>query len=509
MSVSSRDSEPHSGAADHQDSSSLTSKRQHRPPRNSADGTRYIRCPHRNNERVNNLLRKYADDGVSDRKKISELLMKEHGINTSEATVSRRRRTLGLTKRPGAPTKISDVEKRFYIWKHRDVGYRGLKRARGIQKALKEDNDIHITEAYISQALKGVDEGKVGPHGEWRIEIYQPFPELDFYFVIIRDAWTGAWVNYGKLCCEYKELSVAILSNYFEELLFNKLIPNQITIQYDNDELRKFEPANILREYLSENISLDQAIDKISRVQPNYLTIKGAPEELSSRFDGAIRCWEERKDSYNVSDLRYRLLARSLLRGIRQAKLELHLDTPSFYAQRIYGEDLWGGLLDSNPTDKSVHRAEDVWDYLYSSKCWWDTLNFSKVWEHFEEMLPLWKQQFIRNDTGEWILTEKFVKPGDVSESPSPSSNILPSEGPHPSSVSEETETPYQYAPSTTPFLPQESLIRGTYTSDPIPSRPSHRSPSPSFWYRGGGGNPTHSNPNPQTHFPASFSSFN
>ncbi|KIJ55163.1 hypothetical protein M422DRAFT_239790 [Sphaerobolus stellatus SS14] len=198
MSVSSRDSEPHSGAADRQDSSSLTSKRQHRPPRNSSDGTRYIRCPHRNNERVNKILRKYADDGVSDRKKISELLAKEHGINMSEATVSRRRRTLGLTKRPGAPTKISDIKKKLYIWKHRDVGYRGLKRARGIQKALKEDDDIHITEAYISQALKGADKGKTGPHGEWRIEIYQPFPELDLYIMIIRDAWTGAWIDYNK-----------------------------------------------------------------------------------------------------------------------------------------------------------------------------------------------------------------------------------------------------------------------------------------------------------------------
>ncbi|KIJ55174.1 hypothetical protein M422DRAFT_239801 [Sphaerobolus stellatus SS14] len=87
MSVSSRDSEPHSGTADHQDSSSLTSKRQHRPLRNSSDGTRYIRCPHRNNERVNNLLRKYADNGVSDRKKISELLAKEHGVNMRYAII--------------------------------------------------------------------------------------------------------------------------------------------------------------------------------------------------------------------------------------------------------------------------------------------------------------------------------------------------------------------------------------------------------------------------------------
>ncbi|KIJ55164.1 hypothetical protein M422DRAFT_23795 [Sphaerobolus stellatus SS14] len=174
---------------------------------------------------------------------------------------------------------------------------------------------------------------------------------------------------------------------------------------------------------------------------------------------------------------------------------------------KIY--DLLGDLDEATPSDKSKDRAKDVLDHLYPSKKWWnsDILNLSNVWDYFEEILPLWKQQFIHNDTGEWTLTEEFVDPDDVPESPSPSSNIPPSEEPHPSSVSEETETHYQYAPSTTPFLPQESSIRGTYTSDPIPSRPSHWPPSPSFWYHGGG-NSTHSNPNPQTHFPAGFSIF-
>ncbi|KIJ55165.1 hypothetical protein M422DRAFT_239792 [Sphaerobolus stellatus SS14] len=137
---------------------------------------------------------------------------------------------------------------------------------------------------------------------------------------------------------------------------------------------------------------------------------------------------------------------------------------------KIY--NLLEDLDKATPSDKSADRAEYVWDHLYPSNKWWDRdiLNLSNVWDYFEEMLPFWKQQFIRNDTGEWILTGKFVKPGDVSESPSPSSNILPYEGPHPSSVSEETETPYQYAPSTTPFLPQESSIRGTYDfPDPMP----------------------------------------
>ncbi|KIJ55144.1 hypothetical protein M422DRAFT_239771 [Sphaerobolus stellatus SS14] len=330
MSVGSRDSDPHSGAADHQDSSSLTSMCQH--PRNLS-GTRYIRCPHRNNERVNELLRRYEDNGVSNRKKISQLLADEHGIRMSEATVARRRKTLKLTKRPGAPTKISDIEKRIYIWKCRDVGYRGLKRSRGIQRALKEDDDIHITKAYISQALKGVDDGKTGPHGEWRIEMYQPFPLFDFYISIIRDVWTGAWVDYWSIRCEYKDLSVEILYEYAREVWVRGVIPQHTTIKYANcDDLQECEPHTIIREYLSKSVSLDQAVDKISHVQPNYLIIKGAPEELSDSFNEAMKCWEERKDSHNAADwdLRYRLLAQWLWGEIVEDELETHLDTHSF-----------------------------------------------------------------------------------------------------------------------------------------------------------------------------------
>ncbi|KIJ48847.1 hypothetical protein M422DRAFT_28256, partial [Sphaerobolus stellatus SS14] len=164
----------------------------------------------------------------------------------SEATVSRRRWTLGLTKRPGVPTNISDVKKRFYIWKHRDVGYWSLRRSRGIRRALKEDDGIHIMMTYVSQIIKGIDEGKTGPHGEWLIDIYQPFPELDFYIMIIGDAWTRAWITQETCCCDYEELSVAISSSCFFKLWAKELILKRITIQYDNDELQEFELANIL-----------------------------------------------------------------------------------------------------------------------------------------------------------------------------------------------------------------------------------------------------------------------
>ncbi|KIJ55187.1 hypothetical protein M422DRAFT_239815 [Sphaerobolus stellatus SS14] len=525
MSVSSRDSEHRSGTADHnRDSSSLSSKRPHRRPRNSSDASRYIRCPRLNNEHVNELLRKYKDNGVSNRKKISELLAKEHGVNMSEATVARRRRTLKLTKRPGAPTDIPDVEKRLYIWKDRDVGYRGLRRSRAIQRALKEDYDIHITEAYISQALKGVDEGKTGPHGEWRIDIYQPFPELDLCITFIRDAWTGGWIDFW-ISCNYKYFLVEIAFHYVDSVLDLGRIPKQTTI----NQSQEFEPANILRKYLSGSISLDQVVNKISRVQLNYPIIKGAPEELSNPFREVMRCWEERKDSYNAadSDLRYRLPAKWLWELTVRNELQDHYNAHSFYKHcdeislrdsDFSGEiledekytktrDLWKVLREAIPKDKSANRTKDVWDHLYPSKDWWDgdILNLSSLWTYFEQMLSLWKSQFTLNNTGEWIFTEGFVDPDDVPESPPLSSSILPSEDPHHSYGSEETETHYPYRTSITPFLLQESPLRGTYVSDPMPEASSYQLPS--FSSYPGGGTPIY--PKPTQHYVSSMVSNN
>ncbi|KIJ55188.1 hypothetical protein M422DRAFT_239816 [Sphaerobolus stellatus SS14] len=345
MSVSSRDSESHSGAADHnqlEDSSSLTSKRQHCRPRSPPAGTRDISRP--NNEHVNKILRQYEDKGVSDRKKISQLLADEHGIYMSEVTVAKRRRTPNCTIRADALTNISDVKKRFCIWKHRDASYKGLRRSRGIERAVKGAYDMHITEEYISQALEGIDEGKMGPLGEWRIEIYQLLSELD-------------------LCLDYQRYVDWRLGIYIITLC-------------DLDR-------NVW-----EIVSLDQAVDKISRVQPNYLIIKGAPEELSPGFNETMRGWEEKKNSYNAAgwDIRYRYITCCLGETLEIGK-------------RIKMDELCEGLDKVISMDKSADRAEDVWDHLYPSKCWFDILDLSDVWDYFEKLLPLWKKQFTFTDT--------------------------------------------------------------------------------------------------------------
>ncbi|KIJ36811.1 hypothetical protein M422DRAFT_260672 [Sphaerobolus stellatus SS14] len=278
MAVSSRDSESHSGAADHsqlEDSSSLSFKRQHRRPRSPPVGTQYIHSSCLNNEHVNELLR-------------------------NEATVAKRRRTPKLIKKPDARTDISDVKKRLYIWKHSDASYKGLGRSTRIERAVKGAYDIHITEEYISQALEGIDEGKMGPLGEWRIEIYQPLPELDLYALIIRDVWTGGWVSYQK------------------------------------------------------------TVDKISPLQPNYLIIKGVPEALSPGFNETMRGWEERMNIYNAAgwDIRIGIL---LVAWVKHWKLENSADrTENGWDHLSLKVLLWKKKFTLDDTGKWIFTEEFV-----------------------------------------------------------------------------------------------------------------------------------------------------
>ncbi|KIJ36809.1 hypothetical protein M422DRAFT_260670 [Sphaerobolus stellatus SS14] len=549
---SSSDTEQH--LAPEEEYSNPTPGVRHKYPYNNPLGiNKYKHCPRGDDERVNQLLRDYSEKGISDRKEISKLLQKE-GIRMSEATVARRRRTLDLVKK-STPTKgLTNRQKETYILKHMyppsdengnetdaevDENYYGSnyldrrsRRPRRIsiatmKKVLREKEKISIPRKEISKILRAIDEGKTGPHSEWRIEIYQPLPEVDLYLMIIRDVWTGSWLSCQTISCCYKDLVAKLSCAYLSKLWIELVIPELTTIKCAYIS-RKFEAADILWDYLLESVSLDQTADKISRIELGGTIIKGAPEELSGWFNEVMRCWQNRKDSYNAanSDLRYRLLSRWLWRQAVWNELQNHGPRAhSFYAHchrislrvsclggmlgakpLIKTIDLWTKLFKAVSKDKSANRAKDMWYHFYPSEDWRNNLNPSNVWAYLEYMLPLWKNQFILNNTGEWILTEEFVDPDDVPESRPPSSNIPPSEDPHSSSGPEAIER--QYATSITPFRPQESSIRGTYVPDSVPQAgSSYQLPSFSSYHEGG--NLIYPNLNLQPYFPGSCTGFN
>ncbi|KIJ55192.1 hypothetical protein M422DRAFT_219746 [Sphaerobolus stellatus SS14] len=60
------------------------------------------------------------------------------------------RRAVRLTQsRPASIALLSDTEKKLYIWKHKDAAYTGMRRSRGIQRALKEEEGIHCITEYV------------------------------------------------------------------------------------------------------------------------------------------------------------------------------------------------------------------------------------------------------------------------------------------------------------------------------------------------------------------------
>ncbi|KIJ44444.1 hypothetical protein M422DRAFT_252043 [Sphaerobolus stellatus SS14] len=478
----------------------------HKYPYNNPLGiNKYKHCPRGDDERVNHLLRNYSGKGISDRKEISKLLQKE-GIRMSEATVARRRRTLDLIKKP-TPTKgLTNRQKEIYILKH-------------MYPPLDENGNEAETETETDEDDYGSDYSDRRRRRPRRISIVmmkvlrekeknqysKPLPEVNLYLMIIRDVWTGSWIHYQIIGCGYKDLVAELSYEYLHKIWKQTVIPEVTTIKCAYIS-RDFEAADILWDYLVEIISLDQAFDKIFHIELDDTIIKGVPEELSSWFNEVMRCWQNRKDNYNAadSDLRYRLLACELWRQAVWNELQNHgPGAQSFYVHchriSLRVSDL-GRILYAEADNKTM----DLWDTLYEAD-WWNNLNPSDVWAYLENLLPLSKNQFILNDAGKWILTEQFVDPDDVPESPPPSSSIPLSEDPHSSSGPEAIET--QYATSLTPFLPQESSIRGAYVLDSVPQAgPPYQLPSFSSYHEGA--NPIYTNLNSQPCFPGGFNDF-
>ncbi|KIJ25726.1 hypothetical protein M422DRAFT_273308 [Sphaerobolus stellatus SS14] len=420
MSVSTRESQYRTGAVDQQPnhvrsegstSTSLGSwQPQHYRLHNSLYGTR---CPRLDDEHVNGLLRKYENKGVSDRRKVSQLLAEEHGIFMSEATVARRRRILGLAKRPAAPTKLEGIEKKLYVWKHKDVAYSGLRKSRGIQKSLKEKEEIYITEKEISQ----------------------PLPELDVWMAIIKDTWTEVYLSWSPLCCDLKTLPYEIIHEMSQLL---RSIPEETTLKYSNGQ--DFKAFNIFRDYISSGISLEEAMTKLSRLPEYPISEVKAPEgsQFSEQFNQVMQYWQGERHSWNSTDVRHRILAQLICKHAlwkefnaikgptfrdywrkiipNSCSKSKRLNTDQFTKQALLSAISRDGRL-----SEYWSRFSDVWYYLYPSKVMLFTLKGSNLWDYFERILPLWVEQFNWHTVaGDWMLTEGFVNPvGRLPISPS------------------------------------------------------------------------------------------
>ena len=65
--------------------------------------------------------------------------------------------------------------------------------------------------------MKQVKENKTGRNSEWRIEIYQPIPELELWYMVIWDVWSGEWVEIETIAYE-KRLKDEVLDRLLRHI---------------------------------------------------------------------------------------------------------------------------------------------------------------------------------------------------------------------------------------------------------------------------------------------------
>ncbi|KAF8998856.1 hypothetical protein BDQ17DRAFT_1328645 [Cyathus striatus] len=110
--------------------------------------------PGRDDPHVEELLKKYHRDGITDRRELSKRFLNDHGIMMSERTVARRKGQLGLHSSRLTTLKLSEDEKRQLILDQMSKDPKGKMGPRTVKKGIFEDTGISLTRDYIIEAMR-------------------------------------------------------------------------------------------------------------------------------------------------------------------------------------------------------------------------------------------------------------------------------------------------------------------------------------------------------------------
>ncbi|KAF8461775.1 hypothetical protein DFH94DRAFT_687610 [Russula ochroleuca] len=129
------------------------------PANNNPTGkNQYKDCPPLDDPRVAELLREYHRKGIMNRWKIREMFCHE-GIFISEATISRRRKELGLLGSGTATRKTPVTAKRQMVLDQMAKDPTSRQGPKTIQKGILFDTGICLTRDYIRHEMRAQDPG--------------------------------------------------------------------------------------------------------------------------------------------------------------------------------------------------------------------------------------------------------------------------------------------------------------------------------------------------------------
>ncbi|RDX41373.1 hypothetical protein OH76DRAFT_1423158 [Lentinus brumalis] len=410
-----------------------------------------VRAATKDDSRVEEALRDYQRRNIVNKETIKQLLLAEHGIEMSTATITRRRKLLGL-KGSGATTKsLPETQKRQLILdqmaKHPTPKWRStppVVLAHGVSRrvSLATRSSVYpdiLSRDYISAEMHALDpDGFVirqpkskkkhrvalvvlGPDFEWSCDGHDKLSGIGFPIWGVRDVWCGKWL--GLWVVPNNRLKRVIAYLYLRLVKERGGMPVQTTTDRGSETTGVYAFASALREEFSRDLPVDQL--PAHRFLPSIenTTIERGWLRLRLEWGDDVKLfWEAGKDIYNEMDPRQYELVQYLWPKLIQQELDSLRErlnnhkprrdnaklTPTGVAPAVAYTlaERYGGERGLQPVDTKLIEGlmeelggEDLVRFVsrdYEARAdeifstiGVEKLSFANVWMVFERMLPL------------------------------------------------------------------------------------------------------------------------
>ncbi|KAM5544110.1 hypothetical protein V8D89_002296 [Ganoderma adspersum] len=170
-------------------------------------------CPPKGDPALEAALREYQRRNVTSKETIKHLLYAEHGIKISTASITRRRKELGLQGSKGTTRAMPESTKRQLVLDQLEKHPMGGLGPRRVKEAIANDTGVHLTRDYVSEEMHQLDPDGfskraptskkkhrvalvvLGPDFEWSCDGHEKLSKLGFPIWGIRDVWSGKWLG--------------------------------------------------------------------------------------------------------------------------------------------------------------------------------------------------------------------------------------------------------------------------------------------------------------------------
>ncbi|KAH7903949.1 hypothetical protein BJ138DRAFT_1019807 [Hygrophoropsis aurantiaca] len=296
-------------------------------------------CPSLDDEKVATILRDYNRRNIVSKKTIKALLLAEHNIKMSEATITRRRQALGLHA-SGATTKtMSDTIKRQLILDQMAKDPTSHQGPRIIKENIALDTGIHLTRDWITMEMRLIDPSgfesrsptakrihrvavvALGPHYRWSGDGHDKLVKIGWPIWGVRDVWSGKWLGLWVVPDNRLKVATAYLFLKLVEELGG--MPIQMVTDCGSETTKIYGVATALREIFNPDLPVSEFPAHRFMRSVNNITIERGWLRLRLQWgDNVLVFWEAGRDIYNPTDPQQYELVQWLWSTIIQKELD-------------------------------------------------------------------------------------------------------------------------------------------------------------------------------------------